>query len=162
MQTRRFAPRAARPMFMGNSHDSMTQTGAKKFPPAKNFLTGGNAPAKSEPVFIAAGRRMGEDLSRQTRNSFAPAAILTDCKGNRRGMVGKRPAGRRGAAVNKGSQSPSSSWKASRTKASTSSSVSKQAIATWLPMVPARASGIRVKRRAWLPQRSSSWGMVRT
>ncbi|WP_304966010.1 hypothetical protein, partial [uncultured Oscillibacter sp.] len=47
---------------------------------------------------------MDEDFSRQTRRFSA--AILTDCKGNRRGMAGKRPARRRTAVVNTGSKPP--------------------------------------------------------
>ncbi len=44
---------------------------------------------------------MDEDFSRQTRRFSA--AILTYGKGNRRSMAGKRPAGRRAAVVNTGS-----------------------------------------------------------
>ena len=46
---------------------------------------------------------MDEDFSRQARRFSA--AILTDCKGNRRGLTGKRPARRRSAVVNTGSKS---------------------------------------------------------
>ena len=46
----------------------------------------------SEPVFTAGGRWMGKDFSCQTKSFFA--AILTDCKGNRRGMTGKGPSDR--------------------------------------------------------------------
>ncbi len=45
---------------------------------------------------------MDEDFSRQARRFSA--AILTDCKGNRRGLTGKRPARRRSAVVNTGSK----------------------------------------------------------
>lgn len=62
----------------------------------------------SEPVFKAWGYRMGEDFSRRTRRFFAPAAILTDSKRNRRGMAGKSPLGQRSRAVNAGSQLSSS------------------------------------------------------
>ena len=51
---------------------------------------------------------MGEDFSRQTRRFSA--AILTDCKGNRRSMTGKRPARRRAAVVNTGSDIPAGLW----------------------------------------------------
>ncbi len=65
-----------------------------------------------EPVFITGGCWMDEDFSRQTRRFFA--AILTDCKGNRRSMAGKRPARRRATVVNTGSYSvtggPSVGW----------------------------------------------------
>lgn len=44
---------------------------------------------------------MDEDFSRQTRRVFA--AILTDCKGNRCSMAGKRLPGRRATVVNTGS-----------------------------------------------------------
>ena len=44
---------------------------------------------------------MSEDFSSQTRRFSA--AILTDCKGNRRSMAGKRPFRQRGAVVNTGS-----------------------------------------------------------
>ncbi len=45
---------------------------------------------------------MGEDFSSQTRRFSA--AILTDCKGKRRSMAGKRPFRQRGAVVNTGSK----------------------------------------------------------
>ncbi|MDE6936228.1 MAG: hypothetical protein K2P26_11515, partial [Oscillospiraceae bacterium] len=54
-----------------------------------------------EPVFITVGCRMDEDFSRQTRRFSA--AILTDCKGKRRSMAGKRLARQRSTVVNTGS-----------------------------------------------------------
>ena len=45
---------------------------------------------------------MDEDFSRQTRRFSA--AILTDCKGKRRSMAGKRPSRRRSTVVNTGSK----------------------------------------------------------
>ncbi len=51
---------------------------------------------------------MGEDFSHQTRRFSA--AILTDCKGNRRSMMGKRPVRRRAAVVNTGSDIPAGLW----------------------------------------------------
>ena len=51
---------------------------------------------------------MGEDFSHQTRRFSA--AILTDCKGNRRSMMGKRPVRRRAAVVNTGTDIPAGLW----------------------------------------------------
>ena len=54
-----------------------------------------------EPVFITEGCWMDEDFSRQTRRFSA--VILTDCKGNRRIMTGKRLDRQRSTVVNTGS-----------------------------------------------------------
>jgi hypothetical protein len=61
----------------------------------------GQSVSNLESIFITGEYRMDEDFSRQTRRFFA--AILTDYKGNRRSMAGKRPARRRATVVNTGS-----------------------------------------------------------
>ena len=56
---------------------------------------------------------MGGNFSCQTGRLLAAPAILTDYRGNRCGMAGKRPFRQRSAVVNTGSESRDICWKSS-------------------------------------------------
>ena len=84
---------------------------SRSSPPCQppNF-NGSVQPRILEPVFTTGGCRTDEDFFRQTRRFSA--AILTDCKGKRRSMAGKRPPRRRSTVVNTGSYCAHANWRA--------------------------------------------------